>query len=133
MATCKDMVTPCPLFRGFQANCVTREDIDFRRHMTTVKAAYAKNRESRNVPINDVLTTTLRRVRMSLNTVGPVSRSRQGIPYQSLRTAFKYAVHQAEIDDLTFHNLRHTFASLLVRGVSIFPLCKRSWDTRTSV
>src|SRR5262245_5670347 len=64
--------------------------------------------------MNDVLTATLRAVRMSTAATGPVFRSRKGTPYHSFRTAFEHAVRQAEIDDLTFHDLRHTFASRLV-------------------
>jgi integrase len=74
----------------------------------------SKNGESRSVPMNDVLTTTLRDVRMSTASTGSVFRSRNGTPYHSFRTAFEHAVRKAEIDDLTFHDLRHTFASRLV-------------------
>lgn len=80
----------------------------------TVRAAYAKNGESRSVPMNEVLTATLPTVRMSTSTDGPVFRTRTGEPYRSFRTAFTHAVHQASMVDFTFHDLRHTFASRLV-------------------
>lgn len=37
------------------------------------KAAYAKNGESRNVPMHDVLTTTLKAVKMEASTKGQCS------------------------------------------------------------
>jgi len=93
---------------------LTWEDVDFRRQTITVQAAYAKNGESRSVPMNEVLTATLQTVRMSTATDGPVFRTRTGEPYRSFRTAFTHAVRQASMVDFTFHDLRHTFASRLV-------------------
>ena len=43
---------------------LTWEDVDFIRRVITVRAAYAKNGESRSVPMNEVLTATLQAVRM---------------------------------------------------------------------
>lgn len=85
----------------------------FHRRSITVRAAYAKNGESRSVPMNEVLTTTLEEVRISSAATGPVFLNRPGIPYKSLRTAFKSAVLKTVIPDCTFHSLRHTFASCL--------------------
>jgi hypothetical protein len=36
------------------------EDADFRNHLSTVDAAYAKNGKARGVPMNEVLTEALR-------------------------------------------------------------------------
>jgi integrase len=101
-------------FRASELLALTWEDVDFRRGMITVKAAYAKNGESRSVPMNTVLTATLQSVRMGALATGPVFCSRNGTPYRSFRTAFEHAVRQAGIDGLVFHDLRHTFASRLV-------------------
>lgn len=39
---------------------------------------------------------------------------------RSIRTAFENAVKAAKLDDVTFHSLRHTFASwTMTRGVSL--------------
>ena len=95
--------------------------MDFKRRTVTVRAAYAKNGEGRSVPMNAVLTETLQKVRMNtLDVTGPVFCSRNGTPYRSFRTAFERAIRQAGLTDLTFHDLRHTFASRLVmRGVDL--------------
>ena len=98
-------------FRVSELLSLTWEDVDFRRRVMTVRAAYVKNGESRSVPMNEVLTATLQTVRMSTSTDGPVFRTRTGEPYRSFRTAFTHAVRQAGMVDFTFHDLRHTFAS----------------------
>ena len=82
---------------------------------------YAKNGESRSVPMNEMLTHTLEAIRIP---EGAVFRSRTGKPYRSVRTVFENAVKRAEIIDFTFHDLRHTFASRLVMGGIDLPTVK---------
>ena len=82
--------------------------------MITVRVAYAKNGESRSIPMNAVLTTALKAIRMNVSEESPVFCNRQGTPYRSFRTAFEQAVGKAGLKDFTFHYLRHTFASRLV-------------------
>ncbi|MGQ4807814.1 Tyrosine recombinase XerC [Candidatus Entotheonellaceae bacterium PAL068K] len=89
-------------------------NVDFRRRIITVQAAYAKNRESRSVSMNEVLTDTLWGIRMSTWPHGPVFCSSRGTPYRSFHGAFEHAVRNAGIPDFTFHDLRHTFARRLV-------------------
>ena len=99
---------------------LTWEDVDFRRRVMTVRAAYVKNGESRSVPMNEVLTATLHAVRMSMSADGPMLRTRTGTPYRSFRTAFTHAVRQAGMMDFTFHDLHYTFASrLVVSGIEL--------------
>ena len=94
------------------------------RALTTYQAAYAKNGESRSVPMNDVLTTTLEEVRITSTATGSVFCSRKGAPYRSFRTAFERAVRRVVIPDFTFHDLRHTFASRLVMSGVDLPTVK---------
>ena len=51
-------------------------------------------------------------------------RNRQGTAYRSFRTAFERAVRKAGIQDFTFHDLRHTFASRLVMAGVDLPTVK---------
>lgn len=111
-------------FRASELLSLTWGDIDFRRRVITVRAAYAKNGESRSIPMNDVLTTTLQAVKMKASTEGPVFRTPQGGPYRNFRTAFEHAVQQAGLEDFTFHDLRHTFASRLVMAGVDLPTVK---------
>jgi integrase len=50
--------------------------------------------------------------------------NRHGRPYRSYRTAFESAVRKAGIEDFTFHDLRHTFASRLVMAGVDLPTVK---------
>src|SRR5262249_4998960 len=49
-------------FRASELRSLTWQDIDFRRQTVTVRAGYAKNGEARSVPMNQVLTATLKAV-----------------------------------------------------------------------
>jgi integrase len=74
---------------------------------------YAKNREVRSVPMNEVLTQTLQDSRLNQFN-GVIFCNRAGQPYRDPDSAFATAVRRAGITDFTFHDLRHTFASRLV-------------------
>lgn len=117
LPACKEPLRPVvitALHTGFRLSellSLTWDDVDFTRRVIQVRAGYAKNGESRSIPMNEVLTTTLEAIRIS---DGPVFRNRKGEPYKSVRTAFENAVKRAEVPDFTFHDLRHTFASRLV-------------------
>jgi integrase len=74
--------------------------------------------------MNDVLTTTLKVVRMNTPEDSLVFYSRKGTPYRSFRSAFELAVRKAGLDNFTFHDLRHTFASRLVMAGVDLPTVK---------
>ena len=65
-------------FRASELLSLTWADGDFYRRVINVRAAYAKNGESRSVPINDVLTTILKAVKMEVATSDAVFRTPQG-------------------------------------------------------
>jgi integrase len=111
-------------FRASELLSLTWADIDFENELITVRSAYAKNGESRSVDMNDTLTATLKTIRINRVNEGLVFRSRNGTPYRSFRTAFETAVRKAGIEDLTFHDLRRTFASRLVMAGVDLPTVK---------
>ena len=108
-------------FRMSELLSLTWEDVDFDRRIITVKAGYAKNGESRSIPMNEMLKRTLEEVRIS---DGALFRNCAGNTYRSVRTAFDSALKRAEISDFTFHDLRHTFASRLMMGGVDLPTVK---------
>src|SRR5262245_61897949 len=74
--------------------------------------------------MNDVLTATLKAVKMEILVGEAVFRTPQGRPYRNFRTAFEHAVQKAGLEDFTFHDLRHTFASRLVMAGVDLPTVK---------
>jgi integrase len=92
--------------------------IDFRNHLITVEAAYAKNHETRSVPMSKTLTATLKSLKMT----GPHEETALVFGYRQMSKAFARAVARAAMPNFTFHDLRHTFASRLVMGGAIWSL-----------
>jgi integrase len=64
-----------------------------------------KNKERRDVPMNETVRATLE----AMGRKGPLV-----FPSGDMRTAFRTALKKAGIEDFRFHDLRHTFASNLV-------------------
>jgi len=92
-------------------------DIDFRKRLIMIDDS--KGGVPRQIPINDLLMRTLSE--LHLRSSGDfVFLNKYGKPYRDIRSAFKTALKKAGINDFTFHDLRHTFAShLVMSGVDL--------------
>jgi integrase len=89
-------------------------NVDRKRALLTVQAAYAKSGKTRSVPLNRPLRAAL----TALHERAPkgaeyVFARSGGDPYRSIRTTFQTACRKAGLKDVTPHVLRHTFASRL--------------------
>jgi len=97
------------------------QDVDLQHGILTVQAAYAKNGETRTIPLNRLLWEALERLSKSCRFPSEfvfVSSKRE--PFRSIRTAFTTACHHANLAAVSPHILRHTFASrLAMAGVDI--------------
>ncbi len=101
---------------------LTWEAVDvFRR---TVTILLSKNGDKRTIPLNEtvlaLLTEKLKKCETSSGFIFPsvAGTKRDG---HGLRRAFRKALHTANIQDLHFHDLRHTFATRLVQaGVDLY-------------
>ncbi len=92
-----------------------KEDVDFRRGVLTVQAAYAKNGQTRAVPLNDRVLTALAELKRASRGSYVFSKP-DGRPYNSLEKPFTALVRQVGLagTGVSLHTLRHTFASRLV-------------------
>jgi integrase len=89
-------------------------DVDLRRGLLTVQAAYAKSGKTRTVPLNTILRRALETLRQRTPEGAEyVFCHRDGSPYRSIRTTFHTACRSAGLKDVSPHVLRHTFASRL--------------------
>ncbi len=91
-------------------------DIDFRRALLTVQAAYAKNGTTRSIDLNARAYEALRRLKD--RTKGEFVFSKvNGQPYDSLDKPFTALVRKVGLagTGVSLHTMRHTFASRLVQ------------------
>lgn len=92
-------------------------DIDLAKR--SIRVRDSKNHESRHVPINDILYTTLIKLPHEVSH-GYVFSGKHGKPIRSIQNAWERTLRNANISDFRFHDLRHTFAShLAMLGIDL--------------
>ena len=86
-----------------------------------IRVEHTKGGKSRLIPINDVLSRELVKARDNSDGSELVFPSpKTGRPYTELKKSFKGACKRAEIENMRFHDLRHTFATRLIEeGVDL--------------
>jgi len=91
------------------------ENVDFEER--TIKIVETKDNEDRTVPMNSEVFNLLYALRSKNGKSEYVfPNPKTGKPYVDIKRAFNNACRKAGIEDLHFHDLRHTFASRLVRS-----------------
>lgn len=106
---------------------LTWEKINLFKRSIVLSASEMKNDESLCIPINDTLFETLKDLQKVRYLDSNLVFMRNGRPlYKKLiERALKKACKQARITDFRFHDLRHTFASMLVEsGVDLYTVQK---------
>jgi integrase len=93
------------------------ENVDLKNRM--IRVEHSKNGERRDVPMTDrvfaILQVLPRRVDTAYLFANP-----DGTPHAAVSTAWRNALGRSGIQNLRFHDLRHTFASnLVMAGVDI--------------
>ena len=96
--------------------------IDFNQQTVTVEDHFAKNGETRTLPLNSIALATFKQLKRSvpgpsvfmINKGSKRRNEKHWEPYRSFRTAFESACLRANLRDVTPPVLRHTFASRLV-------------------
>lgn len=81
-----------------------------------IRVVKSKNSESRDIPINGFLFETLNDLGKSKKFGNYVFCNDNGEQRKSIKEAFNNACQRAGLEDLWFHDLRHTAASLFASG-----------------
>jgi integrase len=93
------------------------EDVDFSRGVVLLR--HTKSGKRREIPMNDAVDAALNAL-AGAKVEGPVFRKASGERWGSIRTAWDNACRAAKLEDVHFHDVRHTFAShMMMRGASL--------------
>jgi integrase len=96
-------------------------NVDLRNGYITVEKT--KNGEIRKIPMNKLLTTTLKNVKQAGHSpvyVFATEDEEDGKPYGDVKRAWWKALEETKIEGFRFHDMRHTFGSRLgMAGVDI--------------
>ena len=85
-----------------------------------IRLEKTKNGERREIPINDTVKETLKKITRWLDVQYVFYDAHTGKRYNNVYRAFYSACKRAGIKDFHFHDLRHTFASqLIMAGVDV--------------
>ncbi len=103
-------------FRPRELTSLRPADVDVERNLVTVAACYAKNGESRTLPMGPKLKTILQTALIARGNASTVFTTCSGKPWGSVAYGVRFleASKQAGILPCGPHILRHTFASRLV-------------------
>ena len=95
-------------------------NVNLEQNFITVTAQEAKNKKIRRIDINK----SLRELFLKLNLTRNGNRYVfTGKPYTDLKRGWQSALERAGINDMRFHDLRHTFAShFLMNGGDLYTL-----------
>lgn len=99
--------------------------VDLEHNVIFIHEALCKSGKSRHVPLIASLKQAMMDYPQHSETGYIFCNPKTGKPFGRLRKSFKTALKRAEIEDFRFHDLRHCFASDLVRkGVDLFTVQK---------
>ncbi len=87
-------------------------DVDFISHYIHIKES--KSNIMRKIPMNSVVAATLKGIKRENDFVFPSTKTKE--PLTNIFHSFKMACRKANINDLRFHDLRHTAATFMVTG-----------------
>jgi integrase len=95
------------------------ENIDLKRRIIAVTRT--KSKKIRHIPINGTLFEILSGIKKKYSYV--FINPDRGEPWQQVKKGFKSACLKAEVKNLRFHDLRHTFATRLIeKGTDIITI-----------
>ena len=93
----------------------TWSQIDIENGVWRIPASNSKSKKTRSVPLNDSALWVLEQAKLQSECAYPFANPETKEPYQSDRRVFYRLCEKAKVK-LRIHDLRHSFASLLVSG-----------------
>lgn len=102
--------------------------VDFDNNTIFIHESLAKSKKSRYVPLAYSVKQALMDFPQHSESGYIFVSPKTGRPYDNLKKSFHTALRKAKIEDFTFHDLRHCFASQLVRnGADLYVVQKLMW------
>ncbi|MBF0490431.1 MAG: site-specific integrase [Candidatus Omnitrophica bacterium] len=99
--------------------------VDFESGMIFIHESLAKSDKSRHIPLSNAVRLALQEVPRVHGVDYIFLNPETNKPLGSIKQSFKTAMIKAKIQDFRFHDLRHTFASSLVKnGVDLYVVQK---------
>ncbi|MCK5214195.1 MAG: site-specific integrase [Candidatus Omnitrophica bacterium] len=99
--------------------------VDFDNDVIYIHESLSKGKKSRYIPMGATLKGVLKSFPKQPGTDYIFLNPKTDKPIGSLKKSFKNALVKAGIDNFTFHDLRHTFASqLVINGVDLYVVQK---------
>ncbi len=87
-------------------------DIAFNRDIIIIPQSKSKNKRTKKVPMNNLVVEALQGLERKHDYV--FCDPKTGIPFDSIKTTFRKALRRAGMEDVRFHDLRHTAATIMV-------------------
>ena len=101
--------------------------VDFQNKTIFVHASLSKSKKSRYIPLSNSIGTVLEKMPRQIGAEYIFWNQKKERRMLTIRNSFERAVKRSGISDFKFHDLRHTFASQLVRnGVDLYVVQKLS-------
>ncbi len=91
--------------------------MDLENRVMVIPASHAKSKRLDSIPLNAMAILILEEC--DRNILHPFANPTTGKPYVSIKKSFKTLMDNAELDGVTAHVMRHTFASMLVQTHSL--------------
>jgi|GEM_PF-5833911 len=124
LKTCSEQLATVIMFAMYsgcrvgEIPTLTWERVDLENGRATIHWSYTKTRETRTLILHPAIQARLIQLKERNGQKGAVFLNTLGKPYttEGIKASFKRAVKRARIPDLVFHDLRHSYCTMLAAG-----------------